>query len=151
MNKHLIIFIICFISIVKSAINLNGIRQSQHTTNTTRQRRDTTYFNSPMDQKFMPLCGNGKLDNRLSYENYYNITVASNTFDKILQVTENMIDKTNGNASKKIGVKIFVDEVCDDGNRLDGDGCSADCLTRDKIDSACEINVYWQSQVNYEV
>ena len=129
MNNKLIIvyFIVCSVSVVKSAINLNGIRQSQHTTNTVRKNRDTRYFNSPMTQKFMPLCGNGNLDNRLSYENYYNITVASNTFDNILQVTENML-VGGGNPLKKIGVKIFVDEVCDDGNRLDGDGCSAGTL-----------------------
>ena len=57
---------------------------------------------------------------------------------------------SGGNISKHIGVQTFVDEVCDDGNRLDGDGCSADCLSRDKIDSACEIVVDWASSTTYE-
>jgi cysteine-rich repeat protein len=40
-----------------------------------------------------------------------------------------------------VEVQIAMDEICDDGNRLDGDGCSADCLNLDAFVSACEIAV----------
>lgn len=35
---------------------------------------------------------------------------------------------------------IRVDEECDDGNRLDGDGCSADCMDVDTLVSPCKVN-----------
>ena len=34
---------------------------------------------------------------------------------------------------------IWVDEVCDDGNRLDGDGCAADCASMDAWTSPCPL------------
>jgi cysteine-rich repeat protein len=39
------------------------------------------------------------------------------------------------------GDSIQVDEECDDGNRLDGDGCSADCMDVDTLVSPCKVNV----------
>ena len=130
-----------------SGLDLNAARRSLHTTPTIVPTRNTAYFDAPLDPQFMPLCGNGRLDTRHNYETYYNPGM---DFNHIFKVPETILLGDTGDASKRVGVKIFVDEVCDDGNRLDGDGCSADCLSRDKLDSACEIVVNWASPATYE-
>ena len=73
---------------------------------------------------FMPLCGNGILNTKADYVAIY-------------AAGQGLL-----NASNRIPgafVKIIVDEACDDGNRLDGDGCSADCLSADLFQSVCEV------------
>src|SRR6185295_4374452 len=44
-------------------------------------------------------------------------------------------------------------ETCDDGNKIDGDGCSADCLSKEKCDNGvlnpgeeCDHDLYDQTQ-----
>jgi len=68
----------------------------------------------PEQEWFLPLCGNGKVDKIQDYE-----LLASN--------------------SKNYGVLFMGNEVCDDGNRLDGDGCSADCSDLDLFSDPCEL------------
>ena len=47
-------------------------------------------------------------------------------------------------------VTILADEECDDGNRLDLDGCSADCMHVDAWTSSCEIAVEAANNLVYE-
>ena len=68
----------------------------------------------PICPDLLPLCGNG------------------------------VIDKKNYSHSKIIPgrtITLAIDEVCDDGNNLDGDGCSADCMDMDSWVSSCELRV----------
>lgn len=127
--------------ITVNGLDLDAVRQLSPTTLDVYPRRDATYFETDLNPKFMPLCGNGRLDNRMAYENYY----ANMGYNDILQVPRGRIAMTGVDSEnvKLIGAKVIVDEVCDDGNRRDGDGCSADCLSLDKIDSSCEIAVNW--------
>ena len=86
---------------------------------------------------FLPLCGNGRIDKKADYEAYYRTHPPLNlTRQEILPY---IYDPAN---SKSIhNITILADEECDDGNRLDLDGCSADCMNRDVWTSACEIAI----------
>jgi len=129
------------------SLDLDSVRQNVQSTVVSYQARNTTYFEKDLDLKFMPLCGNSRLDNRNDYEVYY----ANKGYGDVLQVPRGRIGMVAAEDASQVGVKIIVDEVCDDGNRRDGDGCSADCLSLDKIDSSCEIAVNWTSgSVVYE-
>ena len=74
---------------------------------------------------FLPLCGNGKIDGKADYEVWY--AMHSEKWFDWKGVAE---------------AKILVDEVCDDGNRLDGDGCSADCLDFDIYTEPCILMMH---------
>ena len=41
---------------------------------------------------------------------------------------------------KNVSLRLAIDELCDDGNRLDGDGCSSDCAWRDALVPPCEVS-----------
>ena len=71
-------------------------------------------FKTPLRADLAPLCGNGRLDTLVDYEAYngWNATVE---------------------------YRLKVNEVCDDGNRLDGDGCSADCASLDAFTPPCAL------------
>jgi cysteine-rich repeat protein len=71
-------------------------------------------FKAPLRADLAPLCGNGRLDTLVDYEAYsgWNATVE---------------------------YRLKVNEVCDDGNRLDGDGCAADCASLDGFTSPCPL------------
>jgi cysteine-rich repeat protein len=71
-------------------------------------------FKTPLRADIAPLCGNGRLDTLVDYEAY-----------------------NEWNAT--LGYRIKVNEVCDDGNRLDGDGCAADCASLDGFTSPCPL------------
>ena len=45
-------------------------------------------------------------------------------------------------------ITILADEECDDGNRFDLDGCSADCMHVDAWTSSCEIAVEIMADFN---
>ena len=69
------------------------------------------HFASPMPSSLLTLCGNGVLNKKEDY-----LTLGS---------------PVPGNS---------VDEECDDGNRIDGDGCSADCMDVDTLVSHCKVS-----------
>ena len=78
---------------------------------------------------FLQLCGNGVLNTRADYEEMYH-TAVWEPGHGFLNIS-NRVPNTY--------VMIMVEEVCDDGNRLDGDGCSADCMSADLFQSVCEV------------
>lgn len=86
---------------------------------------------------FLPLCGNGRIDKKADYEAYYRTHPPLNLTTQ--EILPNLNDPTNSNSIHN--VKILAEEECDDGNRLDLDGCSADCMHRDAWTSACEIAI----------
>jgi len=88
-------------------------------------------FAVALNASFMPLCGNGRLDTIADYQGYFNMSQRA----KLMVSRARLTDGTTG----EIEVQFAMDEVCDDGNRLDGDGCSADCLNFDSLVSACDI------------
>lgn len=75
------------------------------------------HYDRDMPMPFLSLCGNGRLDTKADYEAIGTVTVGSNN------------------------INILVDEECDDGNRRDGDGCSADCMDVDALVEPCKVNV----------
>lgn len=90
---------------------------------------------------FMPLCGNGRIDTRADYQQYY-----ANSSNKPLTLTKQQINRANivpvhKEPNKLYNISFMEDEECDDGNRLDFDGCSADCMYMDLWAPACEIAV----------
>jgi cysteine-rich repeat protein len=90
--------------------------------------------------RFMPLCGNGKIDKRADYLAYY-----ANTTNKALTLTKQQILSNNymqlSEPDKLFNLSFIADEECDDGNRIDFDGCSADCMYLDLWAPACELAV----------
>ena len=92
-----------------------------------------TYHNFviPLANAFMPLCGNGRIDSIADYESYFN----RSDHIRLMVPTARLSDDATGVTEVQLGMA----EVCDDGNRLDGDGCSADCLYFDSLVSACDI------------
>ena len=78
----------------------------------------------PLQQSLPPpsqalyLCGNGVVNTIQDYKN----------LPLILQ-------------QQQEPVQIWADEECDDGNRLDFDGCSADCMHMDLWVSSCELQL----------
>ena len=88
---------------------------------------------------FLPLCGNGRVDTRADYAAYYadprhlplNLTRA--------QLLPGHLGLADADAARNLS--LLADEECDDGNRLDLDGCSADCMHLDLWTSACEVAV----------
>lgn len=91
----------------------------------------------------MPLCGNGRINTKNEYltHNSPRITVSK---EQLLHITvapeQNTIYQ----------VAILADEECDDGNRIDFDGCSADCMYMDLMTSACELAVEQGENLVYE-
>jgi cysteine-rich repeat protein len=72
-------------------------------------------FQDPLPADIIaPLCGNGRLD----------------TFDDYLKLPGFMGSD-----------RIYVHEACDDGNRLDGDGCAADCTSMDAPTAPCPLAI----------
>ena len=91
------------------------------------------HYSVPLDPPYMALCGNGRVDSAADYAKYYTDT----------QRAKLMVDTSRvylgGSITTKTEVQLSPDEMCDDGNRLDGDGCSADCMTFDTWVSPCQI------------
>jgi cysteine-rich repeat protein len=93
---------------------------------------------------FLPLCGNGRLDTKADYIAYY---ADENNLPVTLTKQQLLYQYSNGNGQQGNdqqmlhNITIFADEECDDGNRLDLDGCSADCMNMDLWTSPCEIAV----------
>jgi len=80
-----------------------------------------------LPKTFLPLCGNGRLD---TIADYKKLAAAEATFT------------WQPDASKQsLPITLYADEVCDDGNRQDHDGCSADCMHRDLWVSSCELQL----------
>jgi cysteine-rich repeat protein len=84
--------------------------------------------------QILPLCGNGRVDNKTDYAAYY----------------LNHPPLTISLSGEPRSVTLSADEVCDDGNHLDMDGCSADCMHMDLWVSPCEIATDMPSNVVYE-
>jgi cysteine-rich repeat protein len=94
---------------------------------------------------FLPLCGNGRIDKKDDYVAYYAMQRPPLTLTKQqILYTESDIE----NPDMLHNLTILADEVCDDNNRDDMDGCSADCMHLDLWTSACEIAV--DKDLNYE-
>ena len=98
--------------------------------------------------RFLPLCGNGRIDTKLDYEAYYANPIhlpLNLTKQQILYGRHDVVNPTMPHS-----VTILADEECDDGNRLDFDGCSADCMHVDAWTSSCEIAVEAATNLVYE-
>ena len=99
-------------------------------------------YSAPLPSEFMPLCGNGRVDSVADYLAYFDSAQHTRrlmvTFpDNINNINNNNNNNNNNNAA--VEVQLAMDEICDDGNRLDGDGCSADCLNLDAFVSPCDV------------
>ena len=79
----------------------------------------------PASTNLLPLCGNGVVNTAADYNAHYQAGGAP-------------ID-ISARYGPGMEATVDVTEVCDDGNRLDGDGCSADCMTLDAIVSVCSV------------
>jgi cysteine-rich repeat protein len=88
--------------------------------------------------QFMPLCGNGRVDTKDDYIAYYR---GSNL--PLTMTTQQILYMYRGlsNPSELHNISFTADEECDDGNRIDFDGCSADCMSLDLWTSPCELAV----------
>lgn len=97
---------------------------------------NNTILSSP---KFMPLCGNGRIDTKADYIAYY-----QNASNRPLTLTKREIlymYRGLSDPETQYSVSFSLDEVCDDGNKVDFDGCSADCMHLDLWTSPCELAV----------
>lgn len=74
----------------------------------------------------LPLCGNGVIDKKTS------------TYSLRLRSSEIVKDTSY---DQFYNITVAVDEVCDDGNNIDGDGCSSDCMDFDAWTPSCELHV----------
>ena len=117
--------------------------KAETTLELSQMRRDTPPppppARDPMldNANFLPLCGNGRIDKKTDYEAYYRThPPLTLTRQEILPYASYLTDPTTLH-----NITILADEECDDGNRLDLDGCSADCMNRDAWTSACEIAI----------
>jgi len=99
-------------------ISLNDLRVPDTVTNASIPRQQ-------LPPTFLPLCGNGRLD---TMEDYRKGAVDA-TFAGITPAPESL----------STDITITATEVCDDGNRLDFDGCSADCMHMDLWVAPCEL------------
>ena len=93
----------------------------------TRSNRSNTALPGPSTgdpivgvPKFLPLCGNGRIDTMADYTAYYadarNLPIMLSS-QELLYNRDDVVDPTLQHA-----VRIFADEECDDGNRDDQDG-----------------------------
>ena len=98
----------------------------------TRSDRDPQALAAPTrdpildDPMFLPLCGNGRVDTKADYTAYYadlNNPPLTLTKQQILYGKKDVVDP-----NMLHNITILADEECDDGNRFDLDGCSADCM-----------------------
>ena len=107
-----------------AALDLEELRRTTAAVGTGGGRFESFVFPLAPGSTFLPLCGNGVVNSAQDYENYY----AAGGEEHFM-------------TSVGLPVRILVSEACDDGNRLDGDGCSADCLTLDSFVGACEVEM----------
>jgi cysteine-rich repeat protein len=116
------------------SIDLAALRRTAtaSTSSYTKQTEIYTHFVDPLaPAEFLPLCGNGRIDSSTDYANYY----ASHPSWSMWP----MYNDTATGATKNVSLRLSIDEMCDDGNRLDGDGCSSDCVWRDALTPPCEV------------
>jgi cysteine-rich repeat protein len=111
------------------SFDLDAFRQSTVVSNAAHLRPvewDNAFrrYQEPLGYpNFLPLCGNGVLNTKADY-----VAMYANGYP-LLDVSGRV---------PGVSVKIMADEACDDGNRFDGDGCSADCMDADLFQSVCE-------------
>jgi cysteine-rich repeat protein len=100
------------------------------------------------DPNFFPLCGNGRIDTKADYERLQREgRLHPMTFTK--RMLSLIADTDSDNMDALHSLVFMADEVCDDGNREDLDGCSGDCLSLDVWTSSCEIAM--DRKLKYEV
>jgi cysteine-rich repeat protein len=88
---------------------------------------------------FLPLCGNGRIDTKADYAAFYKATKHPPLQTTLTELFVGQDLSQNPNATQPFGLTIAADEECDDGNRNDFDGCSADCMHTDLWTSACGL------------
>jgi cysteine-rich repeat protein len=111
----------------KNTTNLSSLRIGTKATQPSVTKNDLV--NNPL---FMPLCGNGRIDRKEDYIAYGATLTVSRA---------RLLSEQAGEDDGVYNVSIIADEECDDGNRLDFDGCSADCMYTDCMTSACDLAV----------
>lgn len=99
-------------------------------------RLDDPVLASP---NFLPLCGNGRIDTKADYATFYKETKYPPLNVTLQQLFSGWNLSGIPNSGQTFGVTLAADEECDDGNRLDFDGCSADCMHMDLWTSACGL------------
>jgi cysteine-rich repeat protein len=102
-----------------------------------RPAPDSVYerYEMPLGLEFMPLCGNGRIDLVSDYVSYF----GKSEHARLRVAKKHLV--LSSTANDLVEVEWARDEVCDDGNRLDGDGCAADCLSLDVLVSPCLLPV----------
>ena len=93
------------------------------------------YFLTDLPPQFMPLCGNGRIDSVADYQAYFQTAGHA----KLNVSRGRLLDPQNASDNAIVEVQLSMAEICDDGNRRDGDGCSADCVSLDLFVSTCDI------------
>ena len=84
-------------------------------------------YTEPLHKDVAPLCGNGRVDTFEDYTVFYQQNPNAGAFTM------------PGPPGANYTHTFMVNEVCDDGNRLDGDGCAADCASMDSMTPACPL------------
>ena len=89
-------------------------------------------FLTPLPMEAAPLCGNGVLDDVAAYKAFH----AANPGVWLRYGGRNRT--------------VAINEVCDDGNRFDGDGCAADCASMDGMVGPCALAFALGAAETYE-
>ena len=117
-----LLFAVMVILSAAHAIDLAALRQSagMPTISQTPSLMIPNLYSEPLSPaSFLPLCGDGIINTVADYQNYY-----------------------SKNNLPQGSLRLSVNEACDDGNRLDGDGCSSDCVWQDAIAPPCQVPVH---------
>ena len=100
------------------------------------------------DPAFFPLCGNGILNTKEDYLRLYGPDLDSIRMIYPKKVFFDAYSVSRTDPDVMYSFAMISDEVCDDGNRKDLDGCSSDCMVIDLLTSSCEISM--DRQLQYE-
>lgn len=103
------------------ALDLQALRDATLTPSHPKNPNNMQAYATELRLDLAPLCGNGRLNTVDDYTAYYEALGSNHT-------------------NRSLGVLFYVNEVCDDGNRLDGDGCAADCASMDALTTPCPLD-----------
>ena len=119
----------------KATSDLSALRQAEFSpvivTDSPRE------LNNPL---YAPLCGNGRVDTIKDYEIYFLKETRRPRVSKRSMMGSATFNSASPDFDSMVyNLTLMVDEVCDDGNRKDMDGCSSDCSYIDLWTSSCEV------------
>ena len=124
-------------ALTAQAIDLAALRRNAPLSSPTLPTQIYAHYMEPLGPAdFLPLCGNGRIDNATDYERYY----ATHPSWTAWPMYPGSGFGPRSGPTQNVSLRMAIDELCDDGNRLDGDGCSSDCVWRDALVPPCEVS-----------